>query len=157
MLSDGSLKKVEDIKVGELLMGDDSTPRTVTSLASGIDKMYDVIPVKGEKYTVNSEHILCLRASGFPKISYNNHKSNTNYNIQWIENNEFQCKTFTYNNSNKLEMEIDANKFYQDILNNKNTSDNVIEIAIKDYLNISNKKKGFLKGYRVGVEFPEKE
>ena len=157
MLSDGSLKKVEDIKVGELLMGDDSTPRTVTSLANGIDKMYDVIPAKGEKYTVNSEHILCLRASGFPKISYNNHKSNTNYNIQWIENNEFQCKTFTYNNSNKLEMEIDANKFYQDILNNKNTSDNVIEIAIKDYLNLSNKKKGFLKGYRVGVEFPEKE
>ena len=157
MLTDGSLKKVEDIKVGEQLMGDDSTPRTVTSLANGIDKMYDVIPVKGEKYTVNSEHILCLRASGFPKISHNNREANTSYNIQWIENNKFQSKTFTYNTSNKLDMEIDAKKFYQDILNNKNTSDNVIEIAIKDYLNISNKKKGFLKGYRVGVEFPEKE
>ena len=157
MLADGSLKKVEDIKVGEQLMGDDSTPRIVTSLANGIDKMYDVIPVKGEKYTVNSEHILCLRASGFPKISHNNRESNTSYNIQWIENNEFQSKTFTYNTSNKLDMEIDAKKFYQDILNNKNTSDNVIEIAIKDYLNISNKKKGFLKGYKMPIEFPEKE
>ena len=157
MLADGSLKKVEDIKVGELLMGDDSTPRTVTSLANGIDKMYDIIPVKGEKYTVNSEHILCLRASGFPKISYNKHNSNTNYNIQWIENNEFQSKMFTYNNSNKFEMEIEANKFYQNILNNKTTNDNVIEIAVKDYLNISNKKKGFLKGYKMPVEFPEKE
>jgi len=157
MQSDGSLKKVEDIKVGDLLMGDDSTPRTVTSLACGIDKMYDIIPVKGEKYTVNSEHILCLRASGFPKISYNKHKSNTNYNIQWIENNEFQSKTFTYNNTNKLEMEMEANKFYQNILNNKTTNDNVIEIAVKDYLNISKKKKGFLKGYKMPVEFPEKD
>jgi replicative DNA helicase len=46
-------------------MGDDSTPRTVSSLARGRDKMYDIIPSGNpqEKYTVNEEHILCLQES----------------------------------------------------------------------------------------------
>ena len=157
IMYDGSTKMVQDIQVGELLMGDDSKPRTVLSLARGRDKMYDVIPIKGEKYTVNQEHILCLKASGFPKLCYNNHKSNTNYNIQWIEKNEFQSKTFTFNQENKNEMEMEAEKCFQQILYNSNQNNNILEIAIKDYLKLSNKKKGFLKGYKVPVEFPEKE
>jgi hypothetical protein len=152
MLSDGSVKMVQDIKVGDLLMGDDSTPRTVLSLARGRDKMYDIVPIKGEKYTVNQEHILCLRASGFPKISFNKHKSNTHFNIQWLENNEFQSRTFTYNSDNLEDVRKTANDFFETVRN----TDNVLEIAVKDYLNLSDKKKGFLKGYRVPIEFPEK-
>ena len=157
MLADGSIKLVQDIQVGDFLMGDDSKPRTVLSLARGRDKMYDIIPVKGEKYTVNQEHILCLRASGFPKLSKNNHKSNTNYNIQWLENNEFQSKTFTFNQENEMDMKMAAEKFYENIKLNKETNDNVYEIPVKDYLKLSNKKKAYLKGYRVGIDFEEKE
>uniref|UniRef100_A0A6C0DCC2 DOD-type homing endonuclease domain-containing protein n=1 Tax=viral metagenome TaxID=1070528 RepID=A0A6C0DCC2_9ZZZZ len=157
MLADGSIKLVQDIQVGDFLMGDDSKPRTVLSLARGRDKMYDIIPVKGEKYTVNQEHILCLRASGFPKLSKNNHKSNTNYNIQWLENNEFQSKTFTFNQENEMEMKMAAEKFYENIKLNKDTNDNVYEIPVKDYLKLSNKKKAFLKGYRVGIDFEDKD
>ena len=61
MLSNGEIKKVENIKVGDKLMGDDSTPRTVLSLARGREMMYDIIPTKGDKYTVNESHILSLR------------------------------------------------------------------------------------------------
>jgi Hom_end-associated Hint/Homing endonuclease len=159
IMSDGTIKLIENIQVGDLLMGDDSKPRTVLSLARGRDKMYDVIPIKGEKYTVNQEHILCLRASGFPKFSHNNHKSNTNYNIQWIENNEFCSKTFTFNNEkeNEKEMKIEAEMFFEKIMNNPETKDNVYEISIKDYLDLSDKKKAFLKGYKIPIEFPEKE
>lgn len=32
---DGTVKKVQDIRIGDELMGDDSMPRKVTSLASG--------------------------------------------------------------------------------------------------------------------------
>ena len=49
-MSNGSIKMVQDIQIGELLMGDDSTPRKVLSLASGEDEMYDIIPKK-EKNT----------------------------------------------------------------------------------------------------------
>ena len=157
MMSDGSIKLIQDIQVGDLLMGDDSTPRTVLSLARGRDKMYDVIPIKGETYTVNQEHILCLKASGFPKLSRNNHKSNTNYNIQWIEDNDFCSKTFTFNNVNEKETKEKAGQFFESIKINKHTNNNILEISINDYLQLSDKKKAFLKGYKVPIYFPEKE
>jgi len=113
--------------------------------------MYDIIPVKGEKYTVNEEHILCLRASGFPKLNQNNYKSNTNYNIQWIQNNNFYSKTFSLQEKEKAEI------FFQEIILNRETCENIIEISVKDYLELSDKKKSFLKGYKVAVDFPEKE
>ena len=156
MMSDGNIKLVQDIQVGDLLMGDDSKPRKVISLARGTDKMYDIIPIKGEKYRVNQEHILCLRASGFPKFCRNFHKSNTNYNIQWIEKNQFLSKTYTFTSNNEKEMKIEADRFYETILNNTETNNNVIEISVKDYLKLSAKKKGFLKGYKVPIDFPEK-
>jgi hypothetical protein len=118
--------------------------------------MYDIIPIKGEKYTVNQEHILCLKASGFPKLCRNNHKANTNYKIQWLENNEFCSKTFTFTN-NEEEMKVAAETFFEKIKSNPETNDNVYEIAVKDYLKLSDKKKGLLKGYKVGIDFPEKE
>ena len=63
MMYDGSIKMVQDIKVGDQLMGDDSTPRNVLSLARGREMMYDIIPNKGDKYTVNELHILSLKCS----------------------------------------------------------------------------------------------
>ena len=63
IMYDGSIKKIQDIKVGDKLMGDDSTPRNVLSLARGREMMYDVIPKKGDKYSVNESHILSLRYS----------------------------------------------------------------------------------------------
>ena len=158
MMSDGTIKLVQDIQVGDLLMGDDSTPRKVQSLARGRDKMYDVIPIKGEKYTVNEEHILCLKASGFPKFSANKHNANTSFNIQWIENNKFQSKTFTYNNIEQREVRrLEAEAFFDDIKRNKNTCENILEISIKNYLTLSNKMKACLKGYKVPIDFPEKD
>lgn len=158
MMSDGTIKMVQDIQVGDLLMGDDSKSRKVMSLARGKDKMYDIIPVKGEKYTVNEAHILCLKASGFPKLSANNHTANTNFNIQWIENNKFQSKTFTYNNAQQKEKQrLEAELFFDNIKRNQNTCENILEISIKNYLNLSKKLKACLKGYKVSIDFPEKE
>jgi superfamily II DNA or RNA helicase len=63
IMYDGSIKMVQDVKVGDQLMGDDSTPRNVLSLARGRETMYDIIPNKGDKYTVNESHILSLKSS----------------------------------------------------------------------------------------------
>lgn len=67
IMFDGSIKMVQDIQVGDLLMGDDSKPRKVLSLARGRDTMYKIIPQKGEIYTFNSEHILCIVVSPISK------------------------------------------------------------------------------------------
>jgi len=159
MLSNGSTELVENIKEGDFLMGDDSMPRKVLSIARGQDKMYDIISIKGEKYKVNQEHILCLRASGFPKICCNSYKNNTKYIVQWIQNNQFQSKQFIFNNEKNNEEQIkeEAEKFYKKITTNIETKNNIIEIAVKDYIKLSKGKKTLLKGYKVAVNFPEKE
>ncbi len=63
IMFDGTIKKIQDIEVGELLMGPNSKPRKVLSLARGQDMMYEVIPQKGETYTFTSEHVLRLKCN----------------------------------------------------------------------------------------------
>ena len=63
IMYDGTIKKIQDIKVGDKLMGDDSRHRNVLSLARGSEMMYDVIPEKGDKYNVNESHILSVISS----------------------------------------------------------------------------------------------
>ena len=60
MMYDGSVKMVQNIAVGDVLMGDDSTPRNVLALGGGKDRLYKIVYNTGEYYIVNSEHILCL-------------------------------------------------------------------------------------------------
>ena len=68
MMADGSTRPVEDIRVGDQLMGDDSLPRNVLSLARGREKMVRVEPIAGyaDPYTVNASHILsvCVKHQG---------------------------------------------------------------------------------------------
>jgi superfamily II DNA or RNA helicase len=68
LMFNGSIKMVQNIKVGDQLMGDDSTPRNVLSLARGREMLYDVIPSKGRNYTVNESHILSLKLATNNKI-----------------------------------------------------------------------------------------
>lgn len=144
IMFDGTIKMVQDIKVGELLMGDDSTPRKVLSLAQGIDEMYDIIPVKGDKYTVNSEHILCLKRT---KLGVNKVSSKTNPFVAHYINTK-TGKTTSKAFKTKEEAE--------DFLTNLHKGDNILEIPVKDYLKLSNKSIKNLKGYRAGIEFKKK-
>jgi len=69
LMYDGSIKKVEDVVVGDLLMGDDSTPRKVLSLARGREQMYWIHQNKGISYRVNESHILSLKSRSTIKDS----------------------------------------------------------------------------------------
>lgn len=60
---DGSAKSVEEIRNGEYVMGDDSTPRLVSGSVNGRECMYNIIPKKGEGFTCNESHILSLSVS----------------------------------------------------------------------------------------------
>jgi len=77
LMYDGSIKMVQDIQVGDIVMGDDSTQRRVLSLGQGEDDMYDIITTKGDTYSVNSEHILCLKSFDNETLTYlNDFKTN---------------------------------------------------------------------------------
>lgn len=94
LMHSGEIKMVQDIQVGESLMGDDSTPRMVLSLARGQDILYDIIQSNGDTYRVNQEHILVLKRG------------------------------------------VD-----------------VIEISVKDYIQLSPDSKKLLKGYKAPIQF----
>ena len=71
MMYNGTIRLVQDIMVGDLLMGDDSTPRKVLSLARGRETMYRIDELNDNNttttnantthYTVNQSHILSLK------------------------------------------------------------------------------------------------
>ena len=60
LMYDLTYKNVEDVQVGDLLMGDDSNPRYVISLANGTDEIFEIRPKKGNSFFVNGDHILVL-------------------------------------------------------------------------------------------------
>lgn len=63
LMADGTIKNVEDVQVGDQLMGDDSTPRNVLSLARGREQMYRITLKNGDSYTCNESHMLSLKVS----------------------------------------------------------------------------------------------
>jgi len=98
IMFDGSIKKVQNIQIGDIIMGDDNTPRNILTLNKGNEEMFEIKPEKGESYTVNKSHILSLK------------------------------------------------------FNNK-----VVDIPIQDYLNKPTNVRNSFKGYRVQLEFNEKQ
>lgn len=60
LMYDGSIRKVQDVRQGDLLMGDDNTPRKVLSTCRGRSILYSVHQQGGMTYVVNKDHILSL-------------------------------------------------------------------------------------------------
>jgi hypothetical protein len=63
LMFDGTIKPVQDVVIGDVIMGDDSTPRNVLSIARGRETMYKVIENNAPGYVVNESHILSLKCS----------------------------------------------------------------------------------------------
>lgn len=60
LMYDGRIKPVEEVQLGNLLMGPDSKPRTVLNLICNAGEMYKVSPRKGKCFVVNKDHVLTL-------------------------------------------------------------------------------------------------
>lgn len=143
LMYDGSIKMVQDVRKGDLLMGDDSTARKVISLARGIDNMYDIVPKKGDKYTVNSEHILVLKNTmKNPKIRVRLCKGVERFDVIWWEN--FQEKSKVHNT-------IESAKIFLGMVRHES----VVEIEVKDYIAQNKTFKNHYKSYRTSVCFNE--
>ncbi len=87
---DGSIKKVQNIKVNDLIMGDDDTPRKILKLGRGIEQMYLIKQDKGINYRCNETHILSL-------IDDKNNK----YDLEIKDYKNFNTKLYGYKIINK--------------------------------------------------------
>lgn len=69
-MADLTIKKIKDVKVGDLVMGDDYQPRQVLNVVNGRGQMYHVHQTSGEDYLVNDGHILTLKKAEHCKKPY---------------------------------------------------------------------------------------
>lgn len=63
LMFDGTVKPVQDIRNGDLLMGPDSKPRRVASTTVGHGPLRRIVPVKGDPWVCNDAHVLTLKHS----------------------------------------------------------------------------------------------
>jgi hypothetical protein len=61
LMFDGSIKMVQDILIGDKIMGPDGSIRNIISLANGSETMYRVSQNKSDSYIVNESHIISLK------------------------------------------------------------------------------------------------
>lgn len=129
LMADGQIKKCEDIVVGDLVMGDDSTPRRVLTTHSLVDQIYEVCPSKGDSYFVNSKHILSLK---------NSHKKG-----QLRKDRGSRTGDNNYRNPKACFHDHPSRMGETDIYN----------ISVEDWLKQSQHFKSKMKGWRTGVSF----
>ena len=60
----GSTLEVENVQVGDLLMGPDGRPRTVTATGTGFGPILEIQPKHGEPWRCNDQHVLTLAEKG---------------------------------------------------------------------------------------------
>jgi ATP-dependent Lon protease len=147
LMYDGSIKMVQDIVVGDKVMGDDSSCRNVLSLGRGEDDLYDIVHSNGEKYGVNSEHIMCLKQSGMNFIKNIKTKSGeTRYKVCYFDKNDYK------QHSKRFSDQTEAERYLHDI----KLEHDYVEIPVKTLLTLPKYIRVNLKGYKRGVEFSSK-
>ncbi len=154
MLFDGKIKNVEDIIIGDKLMGDDSTERNVLSLARGIETMYKITLSDGDTFGCNESHILCLKYNRKPYLT--NNKKSKRLEVNWFDNNniKLKSKSFNYTKKSKEDCYREAIEFLEIKIKNQK---NDFNISIKKFLKLPKSLQRNSLSYKVGVKFPEKK
>ncbi|KAJ5070393.1 intein-containing eukaryotic translation initiation factor 5b precursor [Anaeramoeba ignava] len=150
LLANGKIEKVQNIKPGDLLMGDDETPRKVISINKGYDQLFKITNTLKESFEANKEHILTLVVSKEP-IEIQNEENSQIRTVFWLENHHLKSKEFTQ------EMESQLNDFVKQKQKKGNKIGDTIDISIEEYLRKSEKWKEYYYSYKVSAEFaPQK-
>ena len=140
LLWDGTVKMSQDISIGDKLIGDDGNIRNVLDITTGIDKLYRVKQTDGMDYTVNSKHILLLK----PVENNVIHNTKNIFIVKWFDHNKltYSSKKFTINK--------DKNETYNNALlfSESLNIPEYLAIKIEDYINLSDKIKPKLLGFK---------
>jgi DNA-directed RNA polymerase beta subunit len=145
LLWNGTIKKAQDIIIGDYLIDDNGNSVRVKSTCSGEKRMYEVIQHKNNfmNYTVTDNHILTL------KVKYHKYsrKNKDKVRLEWFDKKELKYKTKHFNNTE------DLNEFSSYI-----DDDNVIDITIEQYLSLpENVQKQLYTFKSNGINWETKE
>lgn len=86
LMFDGTIKLVENIVVDDVIMGWNG-PQKVTSLCFGNERMVKIVPIKGDSFIVNMNHILTVKTTKLhsTKKSIGGYKPNEIYDIKVVD------------------------------------------------------------------------
>ncbi len=149
LMYDGSIKMVQDIKVGERLMGDDSSVRNVLSVTTGQEMMYRIEQGYGDSYRVNESHILSLKLSRSARIQ--DRQNRQSFIVSWFGANGTYSKSFSYKDCARDVIYAEAIEFCQGLPHNGD----IIDIPLREYLKRTISWKTSYKGYKIGVDYNE--
>lgn len=141
LMYNGSIKMVQNIEIGEQIMGDDSSPRNILSVTSGIEQMYKISFSDTEYFTCNESHILSLKIIYYKSIRNSNGKWCIKYfnkKLLKIEERYFS----DFKQANRVFLETD--------------NDNIIDISVKNYISLNSETKNHIKMYKASIYFPPK-
>jgi DNA gyrase/topoisomerase IV subunit B len=149
-LWNGKQKKVEDIVIGDILIGDDGNKRKVLSLTQGEDEMYKVSHPNGYSYFVSSNHILSLRRAGDREIYWNDDKGS--WIMVWTEY-MFTTKVIEMYVSERFtpegyETNESLSAYFRLLEFDKTTPyNNTFDIKLKDYIGLPEFLKSKFTGF----------
>jgi len=153
LMFDGAVKKVQDIIIGDKLMGKDGTERNVLSLKKGVSNMYKVESKKFKSIVVNENHTLSVFYKGVKTSCTVNHllkeqnkKSFTNNYYRYLNGVKIPFKT--------KELPIDPYYLGLWLADGRSncTSIKITDIVLKDYIEDFYKKNEF--NYSIKEIFP---
>ena len=142
LLWDGTSKLSQDIKQGDVLIGDDGTPREVMDTVSGTDEMYEIRQNKGCTYTVSSKHKLVLKFTGDKTIA----RFGEMWKLTWFDHETKTVKSVKSESYDELEK-----------IKNKLVPDD-ITLTVGEYINLPPSRRAVFTCFKsAGVDWDEKE
>jgi DNA polymerase III delta prime subunit len=103
-MADGTLKRVEDIKVGDSVMGENYHGREVTQVVSGFAPLYEIHQEYARNYVVTENHVMSLiKITDIIINKVANLDSNPEYEVIWFLSHQKYTQVFTnFKDANKL-------------------------------------------------------
>ena len=164
LLWNGQTVLAEDVQVGNELIGDDGQKRTVSDVVCGMDDMYEITSTYSDPYVVNSIHILTLMVTCHKKISWKDSTKTwvLNYydrKTKRVKNKTIRtCDATTKHDNHHNKSNITKDEGYTMIKEFADSipDDNIVDIPLNEYLDLSQNQKNFLYGIQnhVSIQWP---
>jgi DNA repair exonuclease SbcCD nuclease subunit len=149
LLWDGGIKMSQDIKNGDILIGDDGFSRKVQSICSGESELFLIKQKNANNYIVNKNHMLSLKCLRDKYVYWS--KFEHAWIVRWLDIENFQVKTkyfgkiYQKNNMlNDVELKNEAEIYFNSI-----KPIDVIDIPLKKFLTFPKHIKNKFVGYRL--------
>lgn len=145
IMIDGSIKKVEDVKINDLVMGDDNHQRRVIALFKGNEEMYKIHLDNGDSFIVNKSHRLAFRnLFNITIIDDTNVIDDHVFTVCWYE----YIENIPMMRKKSFNIKQEATKYLNFIKNTNEFYINLNEtvpITVSDYINLDTEiKKHFI-------------